>query len=254
VDDPPNSNNHETTLQHQLWRLLHEVPRSQVTPKTQTDEILSQIRKLESVCPTEPSQVLQKISGNWELLWTTQDNQKEGDDSNDDSNNIKNEGTSWIRNLENQSYSNNALGRSNPILPRAIQDRLESYGFLDRRTSFSPVSTQSIDLKKQVAINAVSFSSPSSNLKGFLAIRIALSPHGLDDPRRVNVLFQNCRVSVPSLNGLDFTIPLWPLRLSGWLRTTYVDDEFRISRGHKGSVFVLARPKAQKKNRCRTKE
>lgn len=44
------------------------------------------------------------------------------------------------------------------------------------------------------------------------------------------------------LTRMDVTIPLPGIigpRL--WLRTLYVDDELRITHGHKGSVFILRR-------------
>mmetsp|Transcript_22517 Transcript_22517/g.62525 ORF Transcript_22517/g.62525 Transcript_22517/m.62525 type:complete len:340 (+) Transcript_22517:46-1065(+) len=222
---------------HRLWRLLHQIPQNRVTPKDQTREILDQIRALERTCPTQDEQVISKLSGNWELLWTARDNTRQKKRRNR---------VPWLNNLEKQSYTDGSLGRSNPILPQAIQSRLEDTGFLvDRNTTmFHPISTQTIDLKKSIATNAVSFqTNQKPSLKGFLAIQIALSTPK-QDARRVNVNFRKCRVSVPSMN-LDFSIPLWPFRLRGWLRTTYVDDTFRISRGHKGSVFVLARPNAQ---------
>jgi hypothetical protein len=40
----------------------------------------------------------------------------------------------------------------------------------------------------------------------------------------------------------DLLEALRPGQTKGWFATTYLDDEIRISRGNKGSVFVLMRP------------
>lgn len=81
------------------------------------------------------------------------------------------------------------------------------------------------------------------------------------DARRVNVKFTECRISIPSFisssinernqhpkrssnnNNLEYTFPLGLIGPTGWLRTIYIDDTLRITRGHKGSVFVLSRPR-----------
>jgi hypothetical protein len=64
-----------------------------------------------------------------------------------------------------------------------------------------------------------------------------------DDSRRVDVRFQACRLIVPNTR-IKANFPLGPLGPKGWLRTDYIDEALRITRGHKGSVFVLARANA----------
>jgi hypothetical protein len=63
------------------------------------------------------------------------------------------------------------------------------------------------------------------------------------DPRRVNVKFRSCAVRVPTwFPSKELKFPLGIAGPTGWLRTVYLDEDLRVTRGHKGSVFVLRRP------------
>ena len=149
--------------------------------------------------------------------------------------------------LENQAYSNNpngAEGRVNPVLPRPVQDQLERIGLIKVDDELSNIrSTQAIDLKRGRVRNVVTFGIPSPGnapRRASLTVDIDFTPDVINK-RRVNVKFQACRVVVPK-SPIDFTIPLGLLGPTGWLDTNYIDDNVRITRGHKGSVFVLKRP------------
>jgi hypothetical protein len=157
--------------------------------------------------------------------------------------------------LENQSYSNNPNarsessgggGRANPILPRNIQDRLEEFGLI--KDSNVVRSSQSVDLKKQRVRNVVGFTIPSpfggSPRRASLTVDVRFQPNA-QDKRRVDVKFETCRVVV-SNSPLDVKIPLGFIGPTGWIRTTYIDETMRITRGHKGSVFVLSRALGRK--------
>mmetsp|Transcript_52582 Transcript_52582/g.167183 ORF Transcript_52582/g.167183 Transcript_52582/m.167183 type:complete len:248 (-) Transcript_52582:23-766(-) len=43
------------------------------------------------------------------------------------------------------------------------------------------------------------------------------------------------------LGAVEFSVPLGWVKARGWVETTYVDDELRVGRGDKGSIFVTAR-------------
>jgi len=246
-----------TSVKQDLLELINTVPKNSPTPAKLTDSILKTVRDMEGECPTNDNEVLTKLSGNWELLWTAQDAS---------SDQVKQLGVfrSWINPLENQSYSNNpssstATGRANPILPREIQDRLEGLGILTSENVGSdddatpPVrSSQAIDLKKQRVRNVVSFragpkftmfgggsADDASLVRGSIIVDVKFKPNG-SDKRRVDVKFDSCRVSIKNLPSINF--PLGLIGPTGWLRTVYIDDSMRITRGHKGSVFVLTRP------------
>ena len=146
--------------------------------------------------------------------------------------------SSSISPLENQAYSNNpdGLGRTNPFLPRQVQDRLERLGL--KRGSAR--SSQSVNLKKERVRNVVTFQFPGPQKRqATLFVDINFKPTK-DDERRVDVRFQAVRLIVPKTR-LDVNFPLGIIGPTGWLRTDYIDETLRITRGHKGSVFVLSR-------------
>lgn len=125
-------------------------------------------------------------------------------------------------------------------MPRPVQDRLEDIGLISKDNV--PVrSTQVIDLKKGQVRNVVSFMvpSPGGSRRLTLTVTVKFEPNQTDK-RRIDVKFFSCRVIVND-SPIDFTIPLGPIGPTGWLRTGYIDDTIRITRGHKGSVFVLTR-------------
>lgn len=56
----------------ELLEVIASTPRNAPTSKTTTEEILSLVKKLEETCPTSEDDVLESLSGGWELLWTAQ--------------------------------------------------------------------------------------------------------------------------------------------------------------------------------------
>lgn len=156
--------------------------------------------------------------------------------------------------MENQSYSNNPSGRANPILPQNIQNSLEDVGILSERDEENSVkSTQAIDLKKKRIRNVVAFEvnnptplfSKNGKTQGFITVDVKGSAND-DDLRRIDVKFDQFRVAITN-SPIDITLPLGVIGPTGWLRTGYVDDDIRITRGHKGSVFILSKASARSK-------
>eukprot|EP00980_Cylindrotheca_fusiformis_P012866 scaffold3187_cov65-Cylindrotheca_fusiformis.AAC.1 len=251
-EDPTTSQQTMTmaTTKEDLLLAISSVPPNSPTNRQQTKEIMNLASDLELQCPTPNEQVLEKLQGNWELLWTAQDGSIKSDNGNLPFGN-------FINPLENQSYSNNPngggggsseeTGRANPFLPRAVQDKLEALGLVAQDTD--PVrSSQFIDTKRQQVRNVVSFNVPSSfflgkQKKASLTVLVDFRPND-QDVRKIDVKFQECRIVVQE-TPLDITIPLGMVGPTGWLRTGYIDDTIRITRGHKGSVFVLQRPSAR---------
>lgn len=135
------------------------------------------------------------------------------------------------------------MGRFSPVLPRNIQDKLEELGVID--DTQAPVrSTQSIDLQKKRVRNVVSVVLPALDRRASLTVDVRFKPNE-EDARRVDVKFESCRLFVPK-TPIDVTFPLGIFGPTGWLRTDYIDDDIRITRGHKGSVFILSRASKKK--------
>lgn len=59
-------------MRDELLELIADTPRNAPTPKSKTEQILEQVRRLESVCPTADKDVLASLGGAWELVWTAQ--------------------------------------------------------------------------------------------------------------------------------------------------------------------------------------
>lgn len=173
--------------------------------------------------------------GSWELLWTAQD---------PDSPESRRPFRSWINPIENQSYSNNPGGQANPFLPVEIQTRLEQAGFATSAPDLR--SIQAIDLANRKVRNVVNM---DVNLLGekhraSMTVTVDFNPSP-SDPRKIDVKFIGCRMMASKL-PLDWHLPLGVFGPTGWLRTVYIDDTIRVTRGHKGSVFILQRPQRKK--------
>jgi hypothetical protein len=222
-----------------LLALLDSVPRNLPTSKSLTDQILNAVQQ---------------------LLWTAQDRSSEQYIKGGLANR-------FINPLENQSYSNNPFrrnnpdsgGRANPVLPREIQDVLERTGIIEASggsgssessskssKTIAPIrSSQGIDLKRKRVRNVVNvqIKKPFS-VKGSLIVDVNFKPN-IEDKRRIDVKFDSCRFILKKAN-LNQKFPLGVFGPTGWLRTVYIDDRIRITRGHKGSVFILSRTAERK--------
>ena len=130
-------------------------------------------------------------------------------------------------------------------MPLDIQNALTDSGFLSSEQQDAlendpgRTSTQTIDVKKRRVINVVSLPLQGSKTPASLTVRVDFTPYP-PDARRINVKFQSFSIVWGDLIKLN--LPLGLLGPTGWLRTTYLDEDMRITRGHKGSVFVLKRP------------
>lgn len=62
---------------------------------------------------------------------------------------------------------------------------------------------------------------------------------------KVNVTFSEF---VLKIGGWQTKVPLGSIKPRGWVQTTYLDEDFRVGRGDKGSIFVAARTKPGQTN------
>ena len=115
---------------------------------------------------------------------------------------------------------------------------------LTKTASTQLINIQSINLRKNRIRNVVAFEvnnpismfSKDGRTRGFITVDVKGAPDPTD-ARRINVKFEACRVTL-SDSPIDIKIPLGAVGPTGWLRTAFVDDDFRITRGHTGSVFI----------------
>lgn len=84
---------------------------------------------------------------------------------------------------------------------------------------------------------------PHANHSGLLRLSAAASTTP-DNPQRIDFAFDLAYFESPVL---PFRVPYpVPFKLlgdeaKGWLDTTYLSDDLRISRGNKGTTFILKR-------------
>lgn len=71
LDNVDNIQNSES--KQKLLNLLAQVPPNESTSKELTQQILQIVNDIEDLCPTPDTDVLSRVSGNWELVWTAQD-------------------------------------------------------------------------------------------------------------------------------------------------------------------------------------
>jgi PAP_fibrillin len=275
AEPPPAAAARVSRWKEELLETLRRAPPNVATPAPQVREILALVRKLEAACPTPDDRVASKLEGAWELLWTGQDKASPLSRlAPTIVNPIENQAFS------NNPMTRIRPGILPKVLQRRLEKAgftADSGGdasdamIQSSTPAASITSTQIIDLDKGKVRNVVSFGlrrfrrqrrlRPSSLfrrrpvewddskynerrqavLRASVAISIDVAPDAWD-ARRIHVKCQSCQFFVPGLN-IDWTVPLWGMAgPMGWMRTQYVDDDLRIARGHKGTVFVLRRP------------
>ena len=111
-------------------------------------------------------------------------------------------------------------------------------GKVVKRTGVSQV----IDVAAGTISNVASFALFNGSKQGYLDVKGSVKK-AQGSETRVDVEFEAAEVCVPPFK---FSIPLSWARPKGWVETTFLDEELRIGRGDKGSVFVTARRKGQK--------
>ncbi|MEW5318585.1 MAG: hypothetical protein WDW38_009798 [Sanguina aurantia] len=100
---------------------------------------------------------------------------------------------------------------------------------------------QIIDLPAGRVQNKAQFTVANGRWKGALNILgtavKAEAPAGTSVDK-VNVQFD---AFVLTLGSISWKVPLTWVEAKGWIQTTYLDQDFRVGRGDKGSIFVAAK-------------
>lgn len=92
---------------------------------------------------------------------------------------------------------------------------------------------QLVDLDAGIVDNIVVIKLPSFSVR--LRVR---GTAAVQSPSSVAIAFESLQIAIPS-TPFDLTLPL--PRPRGAIRTTFVDDNLRVSRGSRGGLFVLRR-------------
>lgn len=172
-------------------------------------EILRRIKALEAITPTTEPTSSGLLSGSWSLLYT-------GPGAEDD--------VEWEK--RTGGLEGPVLAALRPLSVNAIRSR----GVI-----------QVIDAEKDTVENIAEFR-VANLFDGHLNVAGELQPSRTKgkETTRVEVAFNFFSLKLGSLPALR--IPLnWPRRPTGFVDTTFLDQDFRIGRGDKGSVFVTAR-------------
>ena len=119
-------------------------------------------------------------------------------------------------------------GRSNPILPQEIQNKLEDLGILadtstdskEADATNSVRSSQAIDLKRMRVRNVVTvtvgaFPYRQRRVRGSITVDVKFRPNKTD-LRRVDVKFDSCRLKLLD-SPFDLKLPLGPIGPTGML-------------------------------------
>lgn len=117
---------------------------------------------------------------------------------------------------------------------------LAAFQPLTRGIVRTKANLQRIDLPNQRVQNLAEFTifgrwDGALNIVGS-AVAAPTAPGEAND--KVEVTFVEF---VLSLGGWKGRLPLDSVKPRGWLKTTYLDNDFRVGRGDKGSIFVAAK-------------
>jgi PAP_fibrillin len=194
------------------------------TPKQQAS-VLALVRRLELACPP-PADLLsnpvrsQVLDGVWYLQYTS---------------------PSEIANVEMDKdlLWEPATGERGNGKPFKAQGTISAAGV---KVDITNQSRQIIDVKTSRVKNDVQYDWGQASVEGdYVADAIVKN--------RVNVLFDTANIAMKN-GGLSISFG-WIFNLlnlvrlgnadNPWLETTFVDEDIRIGRGHKGTMFVLTR-------------
>ncbi|KAL3684321.1 hypothetical protein R1sor_002343 [Riccia sorocarpa] len=190
-----------------VMRSVSNTNRGKNTTYQQRRSILQQLEELESLNPTSDPVNSPLFSGRWALLYTAPVDEETAD-----------------------KYAGTEEG---PFLARV---KPASFGTVKQNRS-----VQVIDSAAGVAENIAYFTVLGA--KGNLNIRgsVTPAPRKPEGAVRVNVTFESFVLTIG--NWRSPSISLSWIKPQGWVDTTFLDDDMRIGRGDKGSIFVSSRMK-----------
>ncbi len=194
-------------------------------------KVLGLVNYLETNAPvsknllTEPSEY-EAIDGRWYLQYT-QPSEPEGVD-------LENDIGPWTPAQSTLSTTNRLDTR------RANNEGSVSFLGVVKVDTSSKLTTQTIGIQDRSFANAVKQDFGTIEVKGTFEFDSV--------PNRIVAAFDTGTLTLNNGFVLDFSflfaaraILNGGLKAGGWLETTYIDDDIRIGRGNRGSLFVLTR-------------
>ncbi|KAI5075521.1 hypothetical protein GOP47_0009597 [Adiantum capillus-veneris] len=190
-----------------LIRAVANTNRGKETTLDQRKQILKMIIELENTNPTDNPVSSAFLSGYWSLLYTAP-----------------------INEMTSDKYAGTQEG---PFLARV---KPLAFGSIKQTRS-----SQVIDVENGVAKNIADFTFFGKN--GTLNIEGLAAPSCVKEKEttRLEVVFKSFFVRIGGWTSPRISLQ-W-INPQGWVDTTYLDQDMRIGRGDKGSVFVAVRAK-----------
>jgi len=222
--------------------------------KTATTEqqrsILSQVRQIETSNPppstlfTDKTQI-EKLDGVWFLKYTSPSSIDDDDDDADSDDDADDDGADEEKGEEDDEQWTPTIAEDSKIETRQIrmQGSVSAAGITvdvsnkDTRQIFNFDSDGEVTVSNEVELDF-----------GMVVVGGGVRPSDLVYNRLI-VSFTVCQLILKNGFILDLGFLFAILSIvrgtpdAGWLETTYVDDDIRLGRGNKGTMFILTREK-----------
>jgi hypothetical protein len=221
-------------LKRRLSLAITSLNASVLPRPTEVDQAMSIIDELCRFNPTVTGTASSPLlDGSWILLWTGKargmntrgTRLREGSEA----------GLAafpWIQEASDAAYS--FFYKSFPLLAgSAVGVKGSSSGLRAKG------NIQTFDLRQQTVTNEARFEAVGQDCS--IKVGGTISSVGSESPNKIRATFTNGRITA----GLfSIEVPIGIISPVGFVDTPYLDDEFRISVGDKGSVFVARRIKS----------
>ncbi|GJP37346.1 hypothetical protein CLOM_g21763 [Closterium sp. NIES-68] len=193
-------------LKQQLLRAVGGTQRGKAASPQQRQQILRLIEQLEAANPTPSPMQSPLLAGTWALVYIAP--------------------TAASSNTLDASEEGPFLARVKPLALGGVRQK---------------ASLQIIHPEEGRAENVALFT--AWGVDGELRIDAECKAPAEESKRgvRSTVRFLSFKLA---LGPLGFTLPLSLISPTGWIDVTYIDEEVRVTRGDKGSVFLATRVKA----------
>ena len=218
------------TARSELIDTISETGNGKDAPLSTQIKVLGLVDYLESNAPvsktllTDPGEY-GAVNGRWYLQYT-QPSEPEGVD---------------VENLTPWAPAESTLDTTNMLdTRRANNEGSVSFLGVVKVDTSSKLTTQTIGVEERSFANAVEQDFGTIEVKGTFEFDSV--------PNRIVAAFDTGSLTLNNGFVLDFSFLFavraflkGGLKAGGWLETTYIDDDIRIGRGNRGSLFVLTR-------------